>query len=87
MPRWSTAGAASLIRLVLLPLFGMVVFLLETTRDDVRPLPFFASLVLMGVLPAAALFEGKLGGLTGPPPPPPSPPEPLPPASTAQPPS
>lgn len=58
MPRWSTTGVAQVIKLVIIPLFGAVTFLLEQQRDSPRPLLVGASLILIGVLPAS-YFEGR----------------------------
>ena len=61
MPRWSTTGAAQVVKLVLVPLFGLAMLLLEQQRDAPRPLLVGAGLILIGVLPASYLerFLGR----------------------------
>jgi hypothetical protein len=55
MPRWSTSGAAQVVKLVVVPLFGLVMLLIEQQRDEARPLFVAAGFVLIGVAPASVL--------------------------------
>lgn len=78
MPRWSTTGVAQVVKLVLVPLFGLAMFYLEEQRDTPRPLLLGASMILIGILPASYLerfFPGR-----GPDVPPTAPTPPTPPA-------
>lgn len=62
MPKWSTTGAAQVVKLVLVPLFGLAMFYLEEQRDAPRPLLLGASMILIGILPASYLerfFPGR----------------------------
>jgi hypothetical protein len=55
MPKWSTTGAAQFLKLVIVPMFGLVMLLLEQQRDVPRPLLVAVGLVLIGVAPASVL--------------------------------
>ena len=77
MPRWSTTGVAQAVKLVIVPLFGLAMLLLEQQRDTPRPLLIGAGLILIGVAPASVLerFLGRAPDVpptapTGPTPPP-----------------
>ena len=90
MLRWNTTGVAQVVKLVIVPLFGLAMFLLEQQRDSPRPLLVGASLILIGVLPASQLERflpgrGPDGPPTAPtgPTPPPTPPA-LPPVGSSE---
>lgn len=60
--RWpTTTGAAATVRLVLIPFGGLVLLFWEASRDQPRVLIVTAAFVAMGLLPAAAIFEGRRG--------------------------
>jgi hypothetical protein len=55
MLKWSTTGAAQVVKLVIVPIFGLVMLLLEQHRDVPRGLIVGAGLILIGVAPASVL--------------------------------
>jgi hypothetical protein len=57
--KWSTAGAESLIRKVLVPLGGLAVFVLETRQQDPRWLLVSAAVTLMIGQPVASLLDSR----------------------------
>lgn len=71
MPKWSTTGAAQFVKLIVVPIFGVVMVAIEQQRDTPRSLILAAGMVLIGVLPAGAI-EWALSGRR--PPEPPAPP-------------
>jgi hypothetical protein len=77
MPKWSTTGAAQFVKLVIVPVFGLAMLLLEQQRDVPRGLIVGAGLILIGVAPASVL-EVFLARRIPPaePPAPPAPPSP-----------
>lgn len=78
MRRWSTTGLAQLVKLVIVPLFGLAMLLIEQQRDTPRPLLVTVGLVLVGIAPASVveLFLTGRGNQSTPPaaPTPPTPP-------------
>jgi len=75
MPKWSTTGAAQFVKLVIVPVFGLAMFLLEQQRDEPRGLILGAAMVLIGVFPASAMEMILARRLPpGPPEPPSTPP-------------
>lgn len=75
MPRWTTVAVGNLMRLVVIPAGGLTGFILETQQPDPRWLIVGACLVMMGVLPASALFDRGGRGSTDAPPTPPTGPD------------
>ena len=80
--RWSTTSAAAVLRLCVTPSAGLALLFWEASRDEPRFLILVVALVLLGLVPASAIFEGRAGrpldsqpGTAAPPAPPVSPPE------------
>lgn len=53
MPRWSATAAAQTIKLIVVPVFGLLMLYGEQQRDVPRTLLVVTGLILIGVAPAS----------------------------------